>query len=55
MIGLKSLTFSVDQNSALDTGCFEVVGFFDGVDENAEILNEIPFEYINAGYSICCR
>ena len=38
MIGVKFVTFSVDQNSALDTGCFEVAQFFDGLDENAEIL-----------------
>ena len=53
MIGVKALTFSVDQNNALDTDCFEAAQFFDGLDENAEILKEIPFEYTNAGNSIC--
>ena len=53
MIGVKALTFSVGQNSALDTDCFETVQFFDGLDDNAEILKEIPFEYTNAGNSIC--
>ena len=54
MIGVKFVTFSVDKNSALDTGCFEVVQFFDGLDEDAEILKEIPFEYTSAGNPIYC-
>ena len=54
MIGVKFVTFSVDQNSALDTGCFEVVQFFDGLDENAEKLKEIPFEYTSTGNPIFC-
>ena len=43
MIGVKFLTLNFDQSSELDSGCYEIVRFFDGLDGNADIINWFPF------------
>ena len=49
MIGVSFSKFNIDQNSEVDSGCYEIVRFFDGLDKNANMIKEIPFEYTSAG------